>query len=43
MIANSFKNICAISMESGFEIEAMKNMSAAAPVSAAVETKKVEA
>lgn len=32
MISNSFKNICAISLESGFEIEAMKNLSTAAPV-----------
>lgn len=45
MIANAFKNVCAISLESGFEIEAMKNLSAAAPVAAPVqaEEKKVEA
>lgn len=44
MIANAFKNVCAISLESGFEIEAMKNMSAAAPAAAAPvqEEKKVE-
>lgn len=46
MISNSFKNICAISIESGFEIEAMKNLTAAAaaaPATAVVqEEKKVE-
>lgn len=42
MIANSFKNICAISLESGFEIEAMKNMSSAPAVAAPVEEKKAE-
>lgn len=45
MIANAFKNVCAISLESGFEIEAMKNLSAAAPAAAApvqAEAKKEE-
>lgn len=39
LIANSFKNICAISIESKFDIEAMKNLSAAPVKQAAVETK----
>lgn len=26
MIANAFKNVAAISLETGFEIEALKNM-----------------
>lgn len=42
MIANTFKTVCAISMESGFDIEAMKNMSSAPAAAAPVEAKKVE-
>jgi large subunit ribosomal protein LP0 len=42
MIANSFKNICAISLESGFEIDAMKNMSSGPAVAAVVEKKAAE-
>lgn len=44
MIANTFKNICAISIESGFEIEAMKNLSSAPAATVdAKATTKVEA
>lgn len=40
MIANAFKNVAAIALETDYDLEALKNMAAAGP--AVVET-KVEA